>query len=347
MMLRNLTCWAMAGMLAVPGLVTAADEKPAPNQVLLRLHLAKGQTYRLRLSNEQTITQMTAGQQQVVRQTSGTDYDFLVEEANDLGYVTKITFLAMRMKTDGPQGKMEYDSQNPPAKVPLAAGVLAGLVGQSYHVSFAPNGEVRKLEGLAALVEKAVLGVEVPDAAQRESIRQTMRTQFGDEAMQQMMGQMLTQFPANPVAVGDTWQRKQVIAQGFPMVIESFFALRSRADGLAKISLRSNIKPNAEAAPMRMGTTELRMMLAGEQDGELVVEEATGWTAKGRVSQKLTGAMKMMGAQHGPEGMSIPLTVVTTTEFESLPPAPVPAPTPAPAPAPTPAPAPAPAPATK
>jgi hypothetical protein len=280
------------------------------------MRFEEGKTYRMRMATEQKITQTMEGRTMVMPQTIGFGLTQAVKEVREDGTaVVQVTYDSVKFKQEGPMGAMDYDSANPPATVPPMARGFAALVGQGFSMDMTPEGRVVRVEGADQLLARITENIEIPMPAMRSTIEAQMKQQFGDQALKEMMEQMMAIYPEKPVAVGDSWSRKVTVARGFPMVMDNNWTLKSRADGVAVVEVRSTVEPNPDAGPLEMGGMRIQQKLRGDQQGTIEIDETSGWVLKSTLNQEFSGEMTIIG---GPQEVTMPMTIEGVVRVESL-----------------------------
>jgi hypothetical protein len=309
---------ATALILALVALLPSSPARAGEEKVDLRFRLEKGQEYKVLTTMEQEIVQWLQGNEMEVLQTIGIGQTLKVTDVDDKGAMTvAATFGPVAMKMEGPQGSFEFDSEDPPDEVPLAAQGMAAILGCSFTMKFTPKGKIEELTGVDEMLDKMFEGIELPDGELKDKMLEDMKKQFGADALKEMMENMMAMFPDKPVGVGDFWKQKVTITRGFPMVIESTYTLAGREDGVAELEVESTIEPNADAEPMKVGPMSMKFKLKGTQEGTLKINEATGWFVEGKMTQEMEGETIISGAPGQGEEMSIPMRIKSTITFET------------------------------
>ncbi len=287
------------------------------DKIQLRLRLQEGESYNLRMITDQKIFQTIQGQRQDITQTMGMECTFNVEEVDTNGIASvKITYHSVFFKQDGPMGKIEYNSSNPPAIVPPMAVGFAALVGKSFSMKISPHGHIKDVQGVGAMLTHMMEKLDLPEGHMRTSIEKQLRDQWGDEAIKEMMENTFAIYPDKPVGIGDSWTKRVIISRGFPMILDNTWKLKARKGGVAIIEASSIVKPNPEAAPIEMGPLRLSYDISGEQKGTMELQEATGWTIRAKLTQEFSGQANMEGTPQMPEGMSWPISMESIISFE-------------------------------
>jgi len=304
-----------AVFLAVAGTAfgQAADEK-----IVLRLRLKEGESYRQRMTTDQKISQTIQGQQLDMAQKMGMEFTYDVLKVNADGTArVKVTYTGVLFEQDGPMGKIRYDSANPPETVhPLAQG-FAALVGQGFSMEFTPEGKVTNVEGVDAMLKHMLANMDLPDEATKADLEKKLTEQFGDQAMKEMMENMMATYPDGPVGLEDSWSKKIVVSKGFGMIMENTWTLKARRDGKALVSVTSKVSPNPDAAAIAVGPMKIGYDLSGKQEGTIEIDEATGWTLRQELTQDLSGKVRMEGGPAALKESSWPISLQSTILVET------------------------------
>jgi uncharacterized protein DUF6263 len=287
-------------------------------KVQFRLRLKEGQSFRSEMVARQAITQNILGNEQKMDQTMGMTYRYDVESVAPDGTATiKVSYEAVKMAMDAPTGKIDYDSKNPAAEIPAAARGVAAMVGQSFTMEMNSQGQVTKVEGLGALMDRIISEIDLPDDATKSMINDMLEKQFGDEAMVGNMQAMMAHYPEEPVGVGDTWTKKANVTAGFPMQLENTYTLKSRAGGMATLDVQTKIRSDPDAEPVTMGPMKITYNISGQQSGEMVLHETAGWTMSSQMTMEFKGDVKVSGMPGMAEGATWPISCTGETTVKT------------------------------
>jgi hypothetical protein len=290
----------------------------AQEKLELRLRLKQGEVYRVKTTVEQRINQTVGANAQATEQTFAVGYRMAVESVDGAGNMkVATTYDAVMFRQKGPSGAVEYDSANPPKQVPPAARAFAALAGLGFKSTVMPTGKVTAVEGLDAMFAEMVRKLELPEGPQKAAVQKVLAEQFGEESMKQNLQNVFALYPETPVAVGESWRRRVVIARGFPMVTEGTYTLRSRANGVAHVEIKATLSPNEEAGPVELGTGKMSYDLKGEQSGTADIDEATGWTRLLTTTQTVGGSLRFQAAGGVPE-VNNPITIQEKMTIEAV-----------------------------
>jgi hypothetical protein len=306
----------------------------AQDKLELRLRLKKGQEYRLRLTVDQHVVQTPpppspAGnrpqrqqqrqqpppQPQAIEQTLAIGYTMSVEDVGGDGAMTLATkYDSVLFRQKGPAGAIEYDSKKPPKQPPAAAKAFAALPGLGFRMTVTGDGAVKSVDGLDEMLAEMLRRLDVADGPARANLQKVLTEQFGEAAMKQNMQNLFALYPPRPVAVGESWGRRLVVAKGFPLVIDGTYSVKSREGGVAEIALDAKVSPNADAGGVDLGTGKMTYELSGTQRGSAKVDEATGWTRSLVTEQDVAGTLRF--DTPGDRDTAIPITMKSKVVLE-------------------------------
>ncbi len=199
---------------ALSALLLAALPVLAPAQggpVELRIRPKKGDVMRF------AQTQKTSQAMQVMGQDMETGMDFTLEMtftvkdvADDGAAVIGIVYdLAHGSMTAPMIGPMEFDTRKDvPADDEGIAKAMKAMMGKPFTMTVAPDGTIRRIEGLKEMFES--LGGD-EDAM---GMAMMMKQLFSEQTMRKSLEQMFSHIPKEPVAMGGTWKHKNTVPLG-------------------------------------------------------------------------------------------------------------------------------------
>ncbi|MHC4606954.1 MAG: DUF6263 family protein [Planctomycetota bacterium] len=286
-------------------------EKQEEDTVVLRYTLEKGSVFHVRITMVQDLVQEIMGTGMEMKQAVGMEADMSVRDVDaDGNHVADCLYTRCTFAQKGGSIDMEYDSDDPPDTVPSQALGFAALVNSGFSMTMAPSGKIVKLEGVDRMVEKMIDTIVKEDpTTDRDSLLKVMEQQFGEQAMMEEMSRNWDIYPKNPVAVGDTWEKKITVSKGFPMILENKYKLASFGDGVAEVEVASVISPNPDPGPS--GPVEMKISVKGTQTGTISIDLSTGVQKKTSIKQLFSGTVEVGGAG----GMSIPIKADGTVEI--------------------------------
>ena len=124
-----------------------------------------------------------------------------VEESGARRVEFMLDRMAMSMK-QGDQPIIDLDTGVQTGEADPSTEVFAMMVGEPYVVEFNELGEVLGIEGLSAILDKAMTTAADPHS------QAILRQAFSDDTMMQTMQMSMPVFKEGPVTVGDRWSRQ-------------------------------------------------------------------------------------------------------------------------------------------
>src|SRR4030042_1010412 len=209
-------------------------------KIQLQLKLKEGSSYEIKAGADQKISQTIQGQKMDMTQKTTMEYTFAVEKVEPNGNATaKISYNSIKFEQDGPGGKIEYDSSNPPEKITPSAAGFAALKEGTFTVILSPEGRVVDMKGIDKMLDLVIEKLDLPDEATRIQAKENAQNFFGEQVMKEMMESMMAIYPEKPVGVGDTWSKVVLVSKGFPMILTNNFTLKKRKNGIAPVEIKS------------------------------------------------------------------------------------------------------------
>lgn len=282
-------------LVIIPVIVLAACGHIANERVQLQLNMQAGESYTIRMAAEEKLSQTILGQKQDATNVMTLECTYHVQKVDADGTaLVNFTYDSIFLKQHSPDGTtIEYDSSDPPAILNPALFGYAALLGQSFSIVLLPNGKIRDIQGIDEIIKGLIDQFRPLDEAARASIEKSISEQINDEAIKKMMSQVTDIYPDKPVGIGDSWSREVSIYSRLPMILAINFTLKARKSGVAIIEVRSVAKTNPKSEPFEMEGVKLRCNVSGNMKGTMEIEESTGWPIRLRLTERISGQMKL------------------------------------------------------
>jgi hypothetical protein len=283
--------WGLVAILFL-GLANAAGAE----KLELKRRFRKGDSVSFRRMTVRRITRKVAQREQRVTMTVGTTFTLQVHEVSRDGTaLLKLTIDRQRFEQDGPRGKTEYDSADPPEEVPRGAQHFAAAVGESLFIRAAGDGTIKKVEGLDDMVANAMTKVEPGPLHHLEAIRRQLARNFSKPGIEVRLAGFETRFPGRPVGIGESWSARSDVLGYTPLICEDTWTLQARKGAVATIGIRSKMTPHPTDRTTDSGLAKYTWNLSGHRAGTLEVDEATGWPLRIKTSILLAGTLTVSG----------------------------------------------------
>jgi hypothetical protein len=262
----------------------------AQDKLDLRLHFSKGDVHDMVITLDQTIDQTIQNTRQQTTQSITIGYTFTVDDVDDQGTASiSVRYKSVAVHSKSQAGEVNYDSTQPGTYVPSVVGSLTALVGQGYSMKIAPSGTVTQVSGLDALL-KLVLGkLSIPEGPVRTAAELALKQRLDEQNVKASLASIFAPFPAEPVAIGQSWYHKTQLNLGFPLTVETTYTLKSRDNGMATVELVGRAS-TAPGSTIDLGQqSKMTCDLQGELHGQIQIQESTGWPWLATTTQTLTG----------------------------------------------------------
>ena len=248
--------------------------------------------------------------------------DVLGVDANGVMDV-EMTYKSMKMVMDGPMGHMEFDSANPKPVDPnrpdqkMLAAMVSAMAGSKFQMKITPTGKTSDVRGLEAMVAK--MREKIGSGPETQGMDKFFDKMFDEKQVKEMTGNMMGMFPAEPVAVGDTWY--DTISMNFimPIDIDTTYMLKQRKDGIAYIDAVAKMDMGDSSKAIEIDpNNKVSMQISGTMNSTSQVDEKTGLTRKSNITMNFSGVMKMEANPQMPEGMTMPMTITGNAVVELI-----------------------------
>ena len=262
----------------------------------VELSPAAGASGQYEISIRQEISQKAMGQSIDSRNTMTYGWTQTVGESDGNAIVIDVTYdwVKADLELPPPAQSIRFDSRKPSEPSPQTAGFVA-IVGKGFKVRVTPTGEILSVEGIREMLD-AMLAEMQTDSNMLDAMRESLKRQFGDESLKEMMQPFMTIYPPGEVSVGDTWTRQHVVNTMYPHVQDNTYELLEENKGLLKVAVDSKIRSKDEGSVVDMGMMKFDFTMDGTQKGTLTLDPANGGLVQGsRLESNLKGSMKVIG----------------------------------------------------
>lgn len=297
----------------VTALVLGAMAPADAQELTLRFRPEEGRTYRIMTVNDVDMTQTVMGRSMDNHQvtTSVMAVEILSVDSDGIASA-RVTIESMKLQQDGPMGRIEYDSSDPPTVMDRTTQAYSMMVGRSFHMRLGPDGSVSEIEGMGTLMDELL--DEMPNSELLTGMRESMEEMFDSDMFKTAMGGAM--FPDHAVSVGDTWTGTAGAQGRMMMTLVTTWTLSDRRDGIAYLDVRS-VVAEGEPKVIEMGLVSMTYDMVGEMSGTIEIDERTGWTIRSRMEGGYSGTITVdtPGIPGGPRTSPMSMTTVTTSEL--------------------------------
>ena len=228
---------------------------------------------------------------------------------------------AVSVEVTGPMGKLAYDSRTPPAadadpRLVSMSKTFGALVGEALSVTMAPNGAIRRIDGMQRIVDK--LMKDLPRDPMAGGMAQNIKQMLSEDTLRASLEQSFSRMPDAPVKPGDTWTAEQTIGADAVGKITgtSTFTLKSIEgagdNAVAHIAVtlalkQQDVPASGASMSMKLGNAK--------GDGELVFNIASGRIERNTMRTDMPASITMRGQDGAPMTMQNNTKTTMTMEL--------------------------------
>lgn len=271
-------------------------ESPAAPQAI-RLNIRVGDRFPLVKRLDQFLKQVTP-QGNVLSHSSSLEMwlSMTVEEIVERGprdgqIRLGVNYRRVRYSQDVPGAEMQYDSNDPPAKIPLEIQGYHGLKDNGFSFWIGPDHQLLQIVDFEAFVDRCVKNV--PEK-KRVLVRSTLARNAGADGIANFIDDSLGLLPDHDVKLGDSWTRSRQVVQPVPMRISTCYTLTELTSEQAQVNILGTITPSTTYGPDEQQTKGVEVRVKGGQAfGNCTVSRQTGLPIDSRVDQELAMRVKL------------------------------------------------------
>lgn len=255
---------------------------------VLKQNYPVGKKYEYSLTTNQIIKQKIGATNVNLTQNIVTDYTFEILGDFSGNKNINVVYNRIFMKSIADGNTMTLDSDVPDS---TKTNPFSGLKGANFSMVWAPNGEVKSVNGIDKMVAK--MAVEMTnDTSQIKQIQNSLRQQFNADMVKQTMESSFKIYPDQPVKIGDSWTVDTKMHMSMPIETVTKFTLKAVNDGVATLGVSGTLVSNSSFENMG---NEIETDLKGTNSGNVDINIKTGMVINSHLRVDLFGTMKSMG----------------------------------------------------
>jgi hypothetical protein len=160
---------------------------------------------------------------------------------------------------------------------------------------------------------------KMPAGPEAQRMDKFIDKMFDEKGLKALIGDLMCTFPAEPVAVGDTWYDTQSIDFIMPVDVDTTYMLKQRKDGIAYIDSVAKMDLGDSSMDLKVDpNNKISMQISGTANSVGEVDEKTGLTRKSNATMNCSGVVKMEANSQTPEGMAVPMTITGNVVVELI-----------------------------
>jgi len=271
-------------LAAASVLLCVVSSAKAQGKVLLRMNLQSGQTFDEGTVMEmQTSSKMPKMSMNITTTTHSGFHKEVLDVDKDGNIKLKATFQKSTTDVSGEVAGKPISSQK---KDSTGLFPLADYAGQSVIETMTPQGKVINVEGMDAIIQRAISTIK--DPKQRAMVQGMVKGNFKSS---NMFSTGIGRFPEAAVAIGDSWT--SVVSSPMLPKVSMKYTLMSSKDGVATIAVRANFSPNPQTPAIKTSEFQMKADISGTESGALRVDEKTGLTISSELHIQMKDVVSM------------------------------------------------------
>ncbi|UKJ08083.1 DUF6263 family protein [Solitalea lacus] len=274
-------------MLITAGILTITYAF-AQKAIILKQNFQVGKKYSYAMLLNQNINQDIMGQKIDLKQVMDMTYSFAVNKTQGDNKDIKVVYEKVYSLTEAMGNSNEYDSSKDDgtSKNPLSA-----MKGAGFNMLLSSKGEVKSVTGVDKMIDAMIQKVS-SDSATAQTLKETLKKQFGNEAIKTSMENALKIYPDHPVKIGDSWEVQTEVKAALPMTMKTVYTLKELKNNKAIIGISGTIGANGPAEIMGFS---MQTNLTGTNIGDMIVDVKSGLPLTSNIKLNINGTLNAMG----------------------------------------------------
>lgn len=273
-------------------------------QTELEYRLKKGDIFVIKQIAKQTITQDLDGTAHDITNSIDGILEFKVLGEKENQYLVQLTFDDLNLKmTSSIQGEMMNVQAKNVVPGDMQSQIFNAILNTPIELTLEKTGNIVNVKGGNSLVLKMADASGLQDEFSLNLLKESLKKEFGSEALSNSYEQMTFIYPTNKVKIGDTWENEY----GGKLIAKNFWKLDSLTTKNASVSGKADVR-------MDIHEPATTMVLDGNQTTMVTTDVATGFIQKMNVVGVFKGISTV--AQMG--DFEIPTTIKSTISYELI-----------------------------
>lgn len=275
----------------------------------LRLNPAAGSEYYFDIHNNARVIMEVADKKVDNSNTSDVGVNYAVSKDSSGNFVFGVTYEKIHLHSKNGDKESDMDMANAANSIDAGERMLGLLKDARITALVSPAGEVHEVTGYKELREKIMTGLGSSDSYVRNIAGKQLDLMIGDGIIKKNMAQLFAIFPDSAVRVGDKWKLLSAEKGQFNLQTVNSYILKSISDGLATVHVAGTVKSDSTSTNV-MGY-DVTSDLKGTQEGDYIIETATGMLKECQLHTDIKGSMQLMGKD-------MPLTIQSQVSVKGI-----------------------------
>lgn len=171
--------------------------------------------------------------------------------------------------------RMEYNSNNPPEQIPLAAQAYHDMINDGFSFWVGKDNQLNEPVGFREFLDRCL--AHIPPEQHRQVIM-GMEAGTDENGISDFVDNAIGLLPYNvEVTPGYTWTRHRSIQRPVPMVIQNQYTLQELTDSEAVVKITGEILPSQTANRVASASDSVQVQVTGGRTyGDCVIFRDTG-----------------------------------------------------------------------
>jgi len=251
----------------------------------LEYKLEKGKTYLQNIVSDSKIEVM--GMSIQVKSESSMQNDVL-GLSNGM-FDIKTYYKKIKMNMSGPSS-LVIDSDSPENSTEQSlAAAMKSFTEVPLEIQLTKQGKITSVKGTEKLAEKL-------NSITNPQFKELFSQQFNSKAIQTSFEQIMPNFPAKPVAIGESWEvTNNLASNGVDIIGKMKLTLKQVKDNVATLDCSGTLVTPEGGAVLSMQGMDAKVSVKGEQAGTILIDMKTGWIINSEITQKFVQDIEIMG----------------------------------------------------
>lgn len=288
------------------------------NSLNLKFNVKKGDKYKVVITSIQKITEDMNDKKVNVNQTMKMGYTYDISDVDKDGTATvNIKYDLVAISTDDGSKTYEYDSAKKTDSNNPQDLIYGALIGEGFTTKIDKDGAIKEISGVDKMLSNMVDKLHISDQKTRDTVLESLKKSFGDDALKQGLGSITSIYPKNQkIKLGDTWDCKQTLNVIYPITLNTKYTLKENKGDAITLAVDSIIDVDNSSSPMDLGGSLVKYALKGTQKGTMKLTKSDGFIQNGEVNQNITGTITAQDNSSQSGELSVPISMEAKTSYE-------------------------------
>ena len=308
--------WLIIGLLIFYLSLTSLGLAAAQSN--LKLNLAVGDSYNLRIKAVQQVQQDFFGNQMTIKQHFISKNKYQIKRIDEQGnYILNVYYDDLQLQLENLGGdfggvkeqqfKTKYNTSMKQA--------AQSIQGQKFTMKISPRGKLLKLQGYQEIITDWQAAVKKYQTQNNLTGRSGIENYFDHHFMKQLWANILAYLPSQPVKTGDQWRNEFRLTAPLSTTVASNYTLKTVTANKKIITTHAPIEINNLTLPQQ-NIKGVAYNLTGQQQGKIILHGDSNWIQTGQLKFQAEGTMEVENSMLEAK-LSMPVSSFINLELHS------------------------------